>query len=288
MADEELQLIDIEQVILQKNAGLHKLLPGFMIKLITRIIHQDEINYALMEFKGYQGVDFINKVLDHFCVKYTVYGTENILTGKKYVFAANHPLGGLEGMVLASIIGNISGKVMLPVNDILLNLRNLQSIFFPVNKFGINSREAIKKYNEIYRSEYQIIMFPAGLVSRKIRSVVKDVFWEKSFFKNAIEHNREVVPVYVKARNSGFFYFVANVRKLLGLKANIEMFFLPHEMFSRKKIPFEIFFGKPISPAEFGTFKNLDLWADKLREYVYLLDNKNIMPFGKYAGIPVK
>jgi len=283
---EEFQLIDIEKVIMNKNPELLKLLPGFILRLIKKIIHQDEINFALSEFRDYQGVDFVNKVLDHFSVNYTVYGEENFEPGKKYVFASNHPLGGLEGMILARIIGNRFQKVMLPVNDILFNLRNLKPIFIPVNKHGMNSREAILQYNRVYGSDCQIIMFPSGLVSRKNHGVIKDLHWEKSFMKKAIEYKRDIVPVYVKARNSWFFYFLANFRKFLGIKSNIEMFLLPHEMYSRRNIPFEIYFGKPLPCGSFGTLKNLNVWVDKLREYVYLLDNVNTCTFEEFAGIP--
>ncbi|MCX6257008.1 MAG: 1-acyl-sn-glycerol-3-phosphate acyltransferase [Bacteroidia bacterium] len=277
--DKAQQLVDIKDVIKEKNPGLYKMLPGFVFWLLKKILHQDDINYILTHFKDYQGVDFLENALKYMKVSYKVTGLDCLSDDNKYVFVANHPLGGLEGMVLAYITGRKFGKIVLPVNDILLYLNNLKPLFIPVNKTASSTREAIKKYSEIYSSDVQIIMFPAGYVSRRSGGLIKDNFWEKSFLKKAIEHKRFIVPVYVKARNSNLFYTIANLRKFLGIKANIEMFLLPHEMFSRSDLPFKIIFGKPVHYDFFsGQFKLAD-WTDKIRQYVYTLDNIDVKSF---------
>ncbi len=263
--------IDVDAIFRNKNPRLYKLLPGFILSYIKRTIHQDEINEALARFSDKYGLDFIKVILEHMGIDYTVRGEENIPLRGRYIFVSNHPLGGLDGMVFLDIIGKYHKKVKFIVNDLLLNLRNLEPVFVPVNKHGRQSAEYVKKIEELYSSDYQVLYFPAGICSRKKGKVITDLEWKKNFIKKAIDFNRDIVPVHFEGKNSRFFYRLANLRKNLGIKANIEMFYLPDEMFRQSGQKITVTIGKPIPWSRFDKSKPLARWAEEVRSEVYRL-----------------
>jgi putative hemolysin len=98
-----------------------------------------------------------------------------------------------------------------------------------------------------------------------------DLPWQKSFISQAVKHNLPIVPTFIEANNSNFFYNLANIRKKLGIKANIEMFFLADEMFKQNGKTIKITFGKPILPSAFNKTKNAYQWAQALKMFIYKL-----------------
>ncbi|HBK30605.1 MAG TPA: glycerol acyltransferase, partial [Porphyromonadaceae bacterium] len=156
-----------------------------------------------------------------------------------FIFASNHPLGGLDGICLSAYLGEkYNGNIRYLVNDVLMHIRNLRTIFVPVNKYGAQAKESAKAIQEAYRSDNQIITFPAGLCSRKQNGKIKDLPWMKSFVLKAIEHQRDIIPVHFKGKNSAFFYNFSAIRKFVGVKFNIELVYLPDEMFKNKNQTF--------------------------------------------------
>ncbi len=268
--------INVSEVLKKKNPNLARAMPGFVINFIRGIIHEDVINYCVVTNRNYYGLEFVANSLDLLGFTYDVVGKANIPTEGRYIFAANHPLGGFDGLILINEVGKYFKELKFIVNDILLNLENLKPVFIPVNNIsGKQTTEYARKIDDTYRSGQQVLNFPAGLCSRKQGGKVKDLEWKKSFIAKAVKYERDIVPVFVSGRNSNFFYRLANIRRLLGIKANIEMFFLPHEMFKQKNKNVTIKFGKPIPFKTFDKrFTNKE-WANKLREHVYALD-KNI------------
>lgn len=267
-------LIDLDKVLETKAPKLYKRIPSFIINYIKRKVHVDELNHILTIYTDNKGVDFMNSVVDYFGLTLKVYGLENIPNEGRFIFASNHPLGGLDGICLSSIIGNKYNKnIKYIVNDILYYIENLKPIFLPINKHGVQARQAMQDTTDAFSSDNQIITFPAGMCSRKQKGEIIDLEWKKSFIQKAIESQRDIVPIYFKAKNSNFFYKFANIRKKLGIKFNIEMIFLPDEMFKNKGQTFEITFGKPIPYSTFDKSKSANQWADYVKNIAYKLKN---------------
>jgi len=266
--------IDIEEIIRSKNPGLAKILPGFILRYIKKILHQDEINAFLEEKKDLYGIDFVNATLDLFKIKYNVIGIENIPANGKFLFVSNHPQGAIDSMCLISTIHKHVGEVRFMVNDILLYLKNFDPIFVPINLYGAQSKEAVKKFDEVFHSPYQILFYPAGLVSRKIKGEVHDPEWKKSFIHLSIKHQHDVIPVYIQAQNSNFFYRLSRFRKFIGIKSNVEMFYLPNEMYKQKGNTLHLVFGKPIPYQSFDKTFSHAYWAQKTQNMVYSLKEK--------------
>lgn len=267
------KFIDVEKVIAGKSPRLLKALPRFIISYLKRIIHQDEMNEFLSVYGQKQGVEFIDAALKMMNVSYKVEGIENIASDGRYLFASNHPLGGLDGVILIHILSKKYGDVKFPVNDLLMHLTQLQNEFIPVNKHGAQSSQNARLLEEAYSSNTQILYFPAGLCSRKQKGKIEDLEWKKSFITKAVKHQRDVVPVYFSGRNSNFFYNLAKLRAFLGIKANIEMLFLVDEMFKQKGQSITVKIGNPIPYSHFDNSRSPQEWAKWVKSKVYELSH---------------
>jgi len=199
------KFIDIKEVVRKKNPALAKMMPGFMFSLMKRLVHEDEVNRIIYDYRDRYGLAFVRSILDDMKVSYSMEGLEQIPVNGRYIFASNHPLGGFDGLVLMDAIGTVFPEIRFFVNDMLLNINNFDPIFVPVNKHGRQSSEYACKIDESYSSDVQILHFPAGLCSRKIKGQIIDLDWKKSFIKKAVQYKRDVVPIYFDGRNSNFF-----------------------------------------------------------------------------------
>ena len=266
---ENKKFIDIEKILKEKAYKLYKWLPGFAINWLKRKLHEQEINDAMVKLKNDQGLDFNRKALEILEAKVETVNPQNIPVTGNVTIAANHPLGGLDGMALIKAVGEIRPDVHFFVNDILKNITNYGDVFVAVNKLGAASAKSLRTMEDIFRQGGAVLIFPAGLVSRKQKGLVRDLSWKKSFVTQAIDHKRMVVPTFIEGSNSRFFYNFAHWRKRLGIKANIEMLFLPDEMFMANKKTIRIHFSTPFSYELFDSSKSHKGWADMVYKFIY-------------------
>jgi 1-acyl-sn-glycerol-3-phosphate acyltransferase len=260
--------LDVEQVFRNKNPRLASLIPGFVFRYLRKVIHEPDMNEFLYKNQNLMGLDFVDAIISHFRVRVDVTGDDNIPMSGKYILVSNHPLGGLDGVALMQAVGRKRKDIVFPVNDLLMYLPNLKELFIPINKHGSNS-ENIELIRSTFASEKIILYFPAGLVSRKQKGGIKDLEWKKTFISRAVQYKRDIIPVYIEGRNSNFFYNLAYIRKNLKIKANIEMMFLPDEMYKQRDKKITIRFGKPINFSVFDKSHNFAEWAAAMRDYIY-------------------
>lgn len=279
------KFIDIEKVLREKAEKLYKWLPRFAINWLKRKLHEQELNDAMWKLRDDKGLDFNTKALDILGAKVISINADNVPVTGNITVAANHPLGGLDGMALIKAVGLIRPDVHFFVNDILKNVTNYGDVFVAVNKLGAASAKSLRTMEDIFRQGGAVLIFPAGLVSRKQNGVVRDLSWKKSFVTQAIDHKRQIVPTFIEGENSKFFYNFAQWRKRLGIKANIEMLFLPDEMFSANKKDIRIHFGKPFSYEVFDSSRSHKQWADKMYEYIYSPSFMQGVSFEEYIKI---
>ena len=276
------KLIDVEKAISVKNPKLYKFLPRFILNYIKRTIHQDGLNDAAHRHKNEWGHDFVDATMKEFNITVKCIGTENIPAHGGIIMAANHPLGGLDGIAFIDAVGDYRKDVKFFVNDLLMALKNFDPLFVPVNKHGKNSVDYTKTMEEVYSSDNCIMIFPAGLVSRRQKAgVIEDLVWKKSFITKSVQYKKNILPVYIDARNSDFFYNFAYWRKKIGVKANLEMFFLPDEMYKQKGKTITFTFGKEIPWETFTKEHAPDYWANRVKQHVYALhsgDKKMMLP----------
>lgn len=273
MADNEFSTIDIDRILKSKAPGKSKYIPRFVVSYLKKIVHQDEVNYFLTDFaKGKIGVDFLDAVLDFIDIKINIEGQENLPDDGLYTFISNHPLGGLDGVAIGSMLGHkYNGKIKYLVNDLLMNLPGLAPLCIPVNKTGAQSKQFPMMVEKGFSSDSQLIMFPAGLCSRKIKGEIKDLEWKKTFLVKSIQSQRDIVPIHFIGRNSNFFYNIDRLRKMVGIKFNIAMLYLADELFKAKGSTYTIKVGKPIPYTTFDKSRSTKEWCDYVRNIVYNL-----------------
>ena len=260
------KFIDIREVIRKKNPALAKLMPKFVVSFLKRLVHEDEVNRIICDYRDCYGLAFVRKILEDMKVTYSMSGLEQVPVNGRYIFASNHPLGGFDGLVLMDAIGTKFPNIRFIVNDLLMNIKNFEPIFVPVNKHGRQPSEYARIIDRTYSGDAQVLYFPAGLCSRKTNGQIVDTKWNKNFIQKAVQYERDVVPVYFDGRNSNFFYNLANFRKKLKIKANLEMTFLVNEFFKQKGQHLNLKFGTPVT---IDKSKNYHQWTDIVREKVY-------------------
>lgn len=275
---EDHNFIDVERVFSQKNPRLSALIPGFVYNYLKRILHQNQINDLIGRSKHRYGLDFVDAIMEEFDPEVEVIGLDKIPLDERIVIASNHPLGGLDGIALMQAVGKKRKDIRFPVNDILLYLDNLKPLFIPINKHGSNA-ENIKILNETFEGNDSICYFPFGLVSRKKNGQIFDLEWKKTFLTKAKKYKRTIVPTHIGGRNSNFFYGLSNLRKNLGIKANIEMLYLADEFFKQKDKKITITFGSPVSYNAFDKTRTDKDWATQVRNYIYQLPKNPELEF---------
>lgn len=267
----KVELLDLSAILKAKNPKLARILPKFVVRWIEKLLRVKRHNHILAHFGDKEAIEFIDSSLDYIDVRYELYGVENIPEGSKILFAANHPLGGIDGMILATAVNSLRPDVKLIVNDILLNIEPLRPLFVGVNKHGAQSGKLSEQLHELYNSDSPIINFAAGMCSRKIKGEIIDLPWKSNFVQRSMNSGRTIVPTYVDAHNSKFFYRFANFRKWIGIKANLEMMLLPREVFYQEGKVVRIYFGEAITPDKTKSARG---WSDYVREKVYKLKTK--------------
>lgn len=271
MADRPPPTIDLEKIV-NDRAGEGRI-PKFIINWGKRFVHQDFINGFLKE--GYTGVEFCEKCLEYLDVNVKVEGMENLdgfPEGTRITLVSNHPLGGIDGITLGKVFGRrFDGKIKYLVNDLLMNIQGLAPMCIPINKIGSQARNLPTLINDAFRSENQMLLFPAGLCSRKIDGKIQDIPWSKAFITKSIQTGRYVVPVHFIGQNSRRFYRIASLCKKLKLKFNFAMLLLPDEMYKGQHGSFTVKIGEPIPHTHFDSSRSSVEWAQWVREKVYSL-----------------
>ena len=271
MTQEEIQdrLVDLDAIVAAKFPG--KKLPGWLMRFFKRFIHQDWMNSFLC--RGYDGVEFCDELLKWMDIQIEVEGLENVpADGTRYTFASNHPLGAIDGISLCSLITHNFGPMKMLVNDFLLYIKPIAPLCVPINKVGSQARNLPQQIDAAYASDNHLLMFPAGVCSRKEKGKIQDLPWTKTFINKSVETGRAIVPVHFVGRNPARFYRADwFFRKLLKIKFNIPMLFLPDAFYHAQHKPFRIIPGKPVPAAHFDSTRKPLEWAAWMREQVYQL-----------------
>ena len=273
--DSKVFTIDIDEIVRGKAGAKARFVPRFVLSWLKRIIHQDEVNEFILSEGDKQGMPWLDDCMEYLGTKLNVKGLENLpddSDGRLFTFVSNHPLGGPDGVALGHLLGHrYGGRIKYLVNDLLMNLHGLAPFFVPINKTGKQSRDFPRLVEAVFNSPNHIIMFPAGLCSRRINGQIHDLPWQKTFITKSVETRRDIVPIRFNGRNSDFFYRIANVGKRLGLKFNIAMLYLVDELYKNRGKTFDVTIGKPIPYSTFDKSRKPQEWAAYVEDIVYKL-----------------
>ena len=271
---------DLRAIIREKAPKVH--VPDFLIRYLERIVHVKQMNAFLRKYPDLEGYDFIRRVLDEeLCCTASIDGIENIPTdGKPVIFASNHPLGGLDGMIIAQMIHESrkeKRELKVIVNELLMFIKPIAGLWAPVNKTGSLSKEQVLQQQAMWESGTDVMTFPAGACSRLQRInhawSIQDLEWQKNFIQRAREYQRDIVPIYFEGKNSRFFYALAYIRKLLRIPFNIEMLYLVDEMYGARGKHFRVHVLPPIPYTTFDNSRTPKQWAQYVKSIVYASNN---------------
>lgn len=279
MENEEILQINLDDIIRRRAPKAYRRVPRFAIAAVEKIICQEKLNRLLAANYHLKGVDFSHGILDYLGIKVDVKGVENLPApgdseAWRVIFASNHPLGGLDGMALIDLLGSRAPErqIRFIVNDLLMNIPPLQSVFMPVNTMsGRQSRQGAERIDGVMQSNVPVAIFPAGLCSRLVDRRVQDLRWNKMFVAKALQYHRDIIPIHFEGRNSSFFYKFAKLRKMMRIPVNLEMSLLPREVFRNEQATFTITIGRRLNWQSLGHLREADLKAQQLRELVYAL-----------------
>ncbi|MBR1401760.1 MAG: glycerol acyltransferase [Prevotella sp.] len=267
--------VDIENILKDKMGDKAKMVPSLAVKWLKHIVHQDQVNAFLWENRELTGTPWLEECVKYLDMTLQVEGKENLPDkddGKLYTFVSNHPLGGIDGVALGSIIGRqYDSRFRYLVNDILMNLPGLAPLCIPINKTGAQSRSFPAMVENGFKSDYHMLMFPAGLCSRRINGEIRDLPWKKTFISKSVEYHRDVVPIHFSGQNSNFFYRLSGFCDKHVKKVNIAMLFLVDEMYKNVHNTFKVTIGKPIPWETFDKSKTPVQWAQYVQDAVYKL-----------------
>ena len=267
---------DIRAILQRKAPKAH--VPDFIIRYLERIAHIEQMNAFLRKYPDLKGYTFIDRVIhEELGCTASIDGTENIPTdGRPVIFVSNHPLGGLDGMIIAQMIHESrcdKRELKVIVNELLMYIEPINELWAPVNKVGHLSKEQAAEQQRMWESETDVLTFPAGACSRLQRMdgkwQIQDLEWQKNFIQRAREYKRDIVPIYFEGKNSKFFYALALIRKWLHIKLNIEMLYLVDEMYGAHGKHFKVHVLPPIPYTTFDNTKSPKAWAQFVKSIVY-------------------
>lgn len=271
---ENVKLVDVEKLIASKNPTLLKWMPRFLIRYLKRILHQDDVNDFISTNKDKKGVEWCTAAVEYMNMTFEVKNIEKIPTNGKIVLAMNHPLGGMDAIVLVDALKERRKDLKFIVNDLLMNIESMQDMFVGVDKFKKSGDSVRTKIKKLFQSDNAVCIFPAGLVSRETKGEVKDLVWKKTFVTYSKDYGRTIIPIYIEGKLSPFFYRLSKIRKFLRIKMNIEMLYLSNELFKQKGKHITFIVGDPIEKDYLFSTEDDRLLSAGIKDKAYELRNQ--------------
>ncbi|TVQ07448.1 MAG: hypothetical protein EA361_18320 [Bacteroidetes bacterium] len=263
------KVVDLEKWLKGSNNKLFRNMPGFVVNRFKKMICEKEINKLHNDNIDKIGIDYVNAILKDLDITIRMHNEKGLEHAERCIFVANHPLGGIDALSFLHCINQLKGKVVSPSNQFFNYDPNLAPLIVGVNVFGCSSRDQTRVINNAFLSDAQIMIFPAGLVSRKINGEIRDLEWHKSFVSKATQTQRYVVPTFITGVNTSKFYRISRIRKFFRIKMPVEILCLPREMLNKKGSSIDLVFGDPIACGYFDASRRPHDWAQHVRTMVY-------------------
>ncbi len=252
-----------------------------VMRLVRKILYLDRIEGFLENHSGVCGFNLIDDIFEYIDISFLVSSREleRIPAAGKVICVSNHPLGGLDGLVLLKVFHEVRPDVRIVANDMLLVLDGLAELFLPVDVFSGRSTKAdLHRIDEALENEEAVIFFPAAEVSRMSLRGVTDTYWCAGAVRFAQRHQAPVLPMYVSAKNSVAFYGIACISK------KVSTLMLPHEMLKKNQRPICLHIGELIP---YKAFSELHAKAATklMRKQIEALPFNKKGPFRTECGI---
>ena len=242
-----MSMISVERLLETKYPAFsrkHDVITRPALAFLKKLLRERELNSLFAQCDQLEGLEFVDKVLEDFNFSYSVVGREkeNIPVEGRVVIVANHPLGILDGLALIKMVSEVRHDVRIVANDVLMQIKPLQSLLLPVVNLGQGSNRAnINAIGAALDNEEAVIVFPSGDVSRMSASGIKDGKWHGGFLRFAEHAKAPVLPVHLVGKNSALFYSMSMIFRPLST------LMLVREMYEQKAMTLPIRIGELIA-----------------------------------------
>jgi len=272
-------LVTAKEVAKAINTDKYGVLGTFSGWLLMKVLKISTLNKIYDRNKHLSEVEFLNAILDEFQIKFEIPEEDfkRLPKDGAYITISNHPLGGIDGILLLKLMLEKEPNFKIIANFLLHRIDPMKPYIMPVNPFETHkdvksSVIGIKETLRHLRDGKPLGMFPAGEVSTyRDGKLVVDREWEEGAIKVIRKAQVPVVPIYFHAKNSGLFYFLSEISDTLRTAK------LPSELLTQKNRVIKVRIGKPISVAEQNELTSIEEFSEFLRRKTYMLAN----PFEK-------
>jgi len=268
-------LVTAKEVAKAINADKYGFLGTFSGWLLMKVLKISTLNKVYDRNKHLSEVAFLNGILDEFQIKFEIPEEDfkRLPKDGAYITISNHPLGGIDGILLLKLMLEKEPNFKIIANFLLHRIEPMKPYIMPVNPFE-NHKDAkssiigVKETLRHLSDGKPLGIFPAGEVSTyKDGKIVVDKPWEEGAIKIIKKANVPVVPIYFHAKNSTLFYFLSRLNDTLRTAK------LPSELLTQKKRVIKVRIGKPITVAEQNEFTPIVEYGEFLRKKTYMLSN---------------
>lgn len=268
-------LVTAKEIAKAINTSKYGLFGTFTGWLLMKTLKISKLNEVYNRNKHLKDVEFLNAILDELQIKFEIPEDDlkRLPKSGPYITISNHPLGGVDGILLLKLMLEREPDFKIIANFLLHRIDPLKPFIMPVNPFE-NHKDAkssvigIKETLRHLSDGKPLGMFPAGEVSTYADGkLVVDKTWEEGAMKVIRKAQVPVIPIYFHAKNSRLFYFLSKINDTLRTAK------LPSELFSQKDRVIKVRIGKPISVSEQNEHETLEDYTDFLRKKTYMLAN---------------
>lgn len=272
-------LVTAKEVAKAINTDKYGVLGTFSGWLLMKILKISTLNKIYDRNKHLRDVEFLNAILDEFQIKFEIpeEDLKRLPKDGAYITISNHPLGGIDGILLLKLMLEREPNFKIIANFLLHRIDPMKPYIMPVNPFETHkdAKSSVIGIKETLRhlsDGKPLGMFPAGEVSTyKDGKLVVDKPWEEGAIKLIKKAKVPVIPIYFHAKNSKLFYFLSKLDDTLRTAK------LPSELLTQKDRVIKVRIGKPISVTEQNEYEKIEEYSEFLRKKTYMLAN----PFEK-------
>ena len=274
-----MSLVTLKEVAQAVNLNKYGFIGTFLSWVLMKLLRITAINRIYTKNKHLKELNFLNALLDDFQIKFEIpeKDLKRIPANGAFITVSNHPLGGIDGILLLKLLIEKRSDFKLIGNFLLHKIEPIKPYVMPVNPFenrkDIRSSVSGLKNSLRHLDEGKPLgIFPAGEVSTyKDGKLIVDKPWEESAIKLIKKAEVPVIPIYFHAKNSRMFYLLSKIHDTFRTAK------LPSELLSQKERVIKVRIGKPIKVKDQKNFEKLQDFCDFIRKKTYMLAN----PFEK-------
>jgi putative hemolysin len=280
-----MKLIDTDDIL--RSARLNRVVGIGAAKLLMSVLKLNTINKLYAKFSDKKGYEFVNSLVEELEIKYDINPEEleRIPRESPLIIVANHPYGGLEGLILLHALYKVRHDIKIMGNYILKGVNQIQEFVFPMSVEEDNGKTKSSLAGAKHALTHLckggcLVIFPAGEVSSIYQDTngIMDKVWPDGIIRLIKKQKVPIVPIYFHGTNSRFFHFLGLIHPTL---RNAK---IPSELLNKKNKTIHVRIGNAISTRDQEEFSDISRYGRFLRAKIYALGTAiEVKKFFRYA-----